>query len=118
MPCAPTRALSATVQGHKTKSGARASPETVACCTRKDAPLFQLPVCLVDLLATAAEVVGSERPASAQDSHSLLSLLRGEPNGQRPPVIHHSANGVFAIRDGKWKLVLGNGSGGRHRTAC
>jgi arylsulfatase A-like enzyme len=71
------------------------------------------PVCLVDLLATAAEVVGSERPASAQDSHSLLPLMLGEPNGQRPPVIHHSANGMFAIRDGKWKLVLGNGSGGR-----
>ena len=28
-------------------------------------------------------------------------------------MVHHSANGVFAIRDGKWKLVLGDGSGGR-----
>ena len=71
------------------------------------------PVCLVDLLATAAELVGAERPTSAQDSHSLLPLLRGQPDAQRPPVIHHSANGMFAIRDGRWKLVLGNGSGGR-----
>ncbi len=29
------------------------------------------------------------------------------------PVVHHSANGLFAIRVGKWKLVAGNGSGGR-----
>jgi arylsulfatase A len=28
-------------------------------------------------------------------------------------VVHHSANGMFAIRDGKWKLVMGSGSGGR-----
>ena len=32
---------------------------------------------------------------------------------QRDPVIHHSAGGAFAIRQGKWKLVLCNGSGGR-----
>ena len=31
----------------------------------------------------------------------------------RAPVIHHSAAGMFAVRSGKWKLVLGNGSGGR-----
>ncbi len=29
--------------------------------------------------------------------------------------INHSASGMFAIRDGKWKLVLGNGSGGRQQ---
>ena len=61
----------------------------------------------------AADLVGAKRPTSAQDSHSLLSLLREEPDAHRPPVIHHSANGVFAIRDGRWKLVLGDGSGGR-----
>ena len=33
----------------------------------------------------------------------------------RAPVVHHSAGGMFAIRDGKWKLVLGNGSGGREQ---
>jgi arylsulfatase A len=31
------------------------------------------------------------------------------------PVIHHSAAGMFAIRSGPWKLVAGNGSGGRER---
>jgi arylsulfatase A-like enzyme len=29
--------------------------------------------------------------------------------------VNHSANGTFAIRDGKWKLVLGDGSGGREK---
>ena len=33
-----------------------------------------------------------------------------------PPVhdhlVHHSGNGVFAIRQGDWKLILGKGSGG------
>jgi arylsulfatase A-like enzyme len=28
-------------------------------------------------------------------------------------VINHSANGIFAIREGRWKLVAGTGSGGR-----
>ncbi len=32
-----------------------------------------------------------------------------------PPVIHHSVFGLFVILSGKWKLVLGNGSGGRHK---
>ena len=27
--------------------------------------------------------------------------------------MHHSVSGMFAIRDGRWKLVAGNGSGGR-----
>jgi len=30
-------------------------------------------------------------------------------------VILHSVGGMFAIRDGDWKLVLGNGSGGREK---
>ena len=30
-------------------------------------------------------------------------------------MIHHSSGGMFAIRDGDWKLVLGNGSGGRQK---
>ena len=72
------------------------------------------PVCLVDLLATAADLVGVNRPMEAIDSYSLLPLLHGQPH-QRPPIIHHSANGVFSIRNGRWKLVLGNGSGGREK---
>ena len=50
------------------------------------------------------------------DSHSFLPSLLGQPQ-TRPPIIHHSANGMFAIRDGQWKLVLGDGSGGREAPA-
>ncbi|MEM7203065.1 MAG: arylsulfatase [Planctomycetota bacterium] len=72
------------------------------------------PVCHVDLMATFAELLGAQAPASAEDSFSLLGRWRDQPDPPtRPPVIHHSGNGMFAIRDGHWKLVLGNGSGGR-----
>ena len=45
---------------------------------------------------------------------SLLPVLRGETNmtSARGPVVHHSAEGRFAIRDGRWKLLLWPGSGG------
>ncbi len=74
-------------------------------------------VCLTDFFATAADIIAAEIPeGTAPDSFSLLSLFQGQGwQEQRPPVIHHSVAGMFAIRDGKWKLVLGNGSGGREK---
>jgi arylsulfatase A len=53
-------------------------------------------------------------PANAgEDSVTLLSLLRGETSRTpRPALVHHSENGSFAIRSGKWKLLLCPGSGG------
>ena len=67
---------------------------------------------LVDLLATCAEVVGEKLPANAgEDSVSIMPVLRGKPFA-RPPLVMHSAQGVFAIRKGSWKLVDGLGSGG------
>ncbi len=70
---------------------------------------------LVDLMATLTEMIGEKLPAGAgPDSVSFAPLLR-DPDAQfhRPPLICHSANGMFAIRDGNWKLIAGNGSGGR-----
>ncbi len=32
--------------------------------------------------------------------------MTGKEASDRPPMIHHSAQGGFAIRDGKWKLVM------------
>lgn len=70
-------------------------------------------ICLTDFFATAADVLDAELPsAAAPDSFSLLPLLEGH-RWERAPVIHHSAGGMFAIRNGRWKLVLGDGSGGR-----
>ena len=72
-------------------------------------------ICLTDLFATFADSIGKKLPkAAAPDSYSFLAQLIGKgPAHRRPPVIHHSAAGMFAIREGRWKLVLGNGSGGR-----
>lgn len=70
-------------------------------------------VCLTDLMATVAEIVKVPLPTdAAEDSHSFLPVLRGEKRSTRPPVIHHSIDGKFAIRSGPWKLALCAGSGG------
>ena len=74
-------------------------------------------VCLTDFFATCAEVVGVPLDdGAAEDSFSFLGAARGARSSfQRAPVVHHSAAGMFALRKGRWKLVLGNGSGGRQR---
>jgi arylsulfatase A-like enzyme len=71
-------------------------------------------VCLTDLLATCADLVGVKVPDDAgEDSVSLLPALRGQARtALREAVVHHSANGSFAIRQGRWKLCLCPGSGG------
>jgi arylsulfatase A-like enzyme len=72
-------------------------------------------VCLTDLLATCAALVGADLPDGAgEDSFSLLPALRGERPRKlaRPAVVHHSADGMFAIRQGDWKWIDGLGSGG------
>jgi arylsulfatase A-like enzyme len=72
-------------------------------------------VCLTDIFSTLSDILDLQKPqGSAQDSYSFLPLLTGNDSlYSRAPVIHHSGSGMFAIRKGDWKLVLGNGSGGR-----
>jgi len=68
-----------------------------------------------DLLATCAELLGAKLPDDAgEDSVSFLPLLRGKlvAASGREAIVHHSANGSFAIRQGQWKLLLCAGSGG------
>jgi arylsulfatase A-like enzyme len=71
-------------------------------------------VCLGDLMATAAAINGLALPANAaEDSFSFLPALRGEASaGQRTEIVHHSLRGLFSLREGRWKLVLGKGGGG------
>jgi arylsulfatase A len=66
------------------------------------------PVCQTDMLATVAEIVGADLPDSAgEDSVSFYGALTADSTSvSRPPIIHHSAGGGFAIREGKWKLVM------------
>ena len=74
-------------------------------------------ICLTDLMATCAEIAGFPLPSDAgEDSFSIVPLLQGrKPPAPRAPVIHHSGSGMFSLRRGKWKMVFGNGSGGRQR---
>ncbi|VGO18607.1 sulfatase family protein [Pontiella sulfatireligans] len=70
------------------------------------------PICTTDIMATVAELVGVELPDdAAEDSVSFRPALQGEPL-ERGPIINHSIQGRFAIRDGKWKLAFCPGSGG------
>ena len=70
-------------------------------------------VSLVDLMATCADLHDATLPSNAgEDSVSLLSLFQGCDLPVRNTLVHHSINGKFAIREGKWKLILCPGSGG------
>ena len=69
-------------------------------------------VSLTDLYATITEILGDELDtATIPDSKSLLPLLEGDSDERGYPIVHHSGNGMYALRDGRWKLVFGNGSG-------
>ena len=70
-------------------------------------------LCHTDIFATLAEVTGVKLTAGmAEDSYSFVPVLRGAAKSRREAVVHHAGNGMFSIRSGDWKLVLGRGSGG------
>ena len=71
-------------------------------------------ICLADLMATAAEITDFDIPDNAgEDSVSFLpALLAKTPRPVREATVHHSSNGSFAIRQGKWKLIFCPDSGG------
>ena len=80
-------------------------------------------ICLTDLYATSLAVAGKEgerRTADAadlggEDSVDLVPMLKtGDARAleAREGIVHHSLDGMFAIRVGDWKLVEGLGSGG------
>ena len=73
------------------------------------------PVCLCDLLATCAGILGERLPEDAgEDSVSNLPLWRGRQGGApvREAVVHSSMDGSLSIRRGRWKLEMCPGSGG------
>ncbi len=72
-------------------------------------------ICLTDLMATCAAIVGTELPENAgEDSYDILPALLGKKLNKpiREAIVHHSLSGMFSIRQGDWKLILGRGSGG------
>lgn len=73
-------------------------------------------VCQTDLMATFAQMLGVQLPGeSGEDSFSFYSALTGGTI-QRGPIVHHSASGQFALREGSWKLIVNEKGGkkGRH----
>lgn len=78
-------------------------PERVSAGSHSD----QL-VCLTDLFATLADVMGQDLPANgAEDSLSFLPVLEGQPTqAARTSLVSHSNFGEFAYRAGNWKLVF------------
>lgn len=75
-------------------------------------------VALTDWLATFAEMVGRPLPEDAgEDSFSFLSVLVGgaATTPRRTQLVNDSTRGFFSIRDGAWKLILGQGGGGHYR---
>lgn len=71
-------------------------------------------ICLTDLMATAADIVGAKLPDNAgEDSVSILPALEGKDKQPlREAAVHHSIRGAFSIRKDHWKLELCPGSGG------
>jgi arylsulfatase A len=76
------------------------------------------PICHVDLMATVAAVTEYDLPNdTAVDSYNLLPVFEEKDYAKplREAIVHHSLHGVFAIRQGRWKLILDPGSGGWFR---
>ena len=78
-------------------------PDKVKAGSRWDGP-----VCQTDLLATFADMLDIKLPDNAgEDSDSFFDALTGAKEiAPRVPMVNHSSQGRFAVREGKWKLVM------------
>lgn len=65
-------------------------------------------LCLTDLMATIAAIVGFELPPiAAEDSYDMTDALLGRSldTPVREATVHHGSRGWFAIRQGEWVLI-------------
>lgn len=71
-------------------------------------------MCTTDLLASMAGLLDKTLPEKAgEDSFDLWSAYTSSVEAPiRASIIHHSLNGFFALRSGKWKYTPHLGSGG------
>ena len=70
---------------------------------------------LTNLIATCSDLItGKNKVNHAVDSYSILPALLGKKDTLNIPqaIINESSHGLYAVRDGKWKLIEGLGSGG------
>ena len=66
-----------------------------------------------DLLATLADLFDLALTGNAgEDSFSTLPLLKGEDRAIRTSAVSQSSRGLLSVRQGRWKLIFGRGSGG------
>jgi arylsulfatase A len=67
-------------------------------------------ISLIDLFATCAAITGTRLPdQAAEDSRNVLPAILGR-QGKRPlheAMVFDSGNGEFAVRQGRWKVVVG-----------
>jgi hypothetical protein len=64
-----------------------------------------------DLLATLAQLFRARLPENAgEDSVSILPLLEGKSEPVRSNSVSCSIHGVPSLRQGDWKIILGNPS--------
>lgn len=89
-------------------------PAKIAADTQSDQT-----VCLCDIMATCAAIVGVDLPDdAAEDSFDISPVLLGEQNPDIPVRTHalhqSSKHGCLAIRKGSWKYLDHQGSGGNN----
>jgi len=72
-----------------------------------------VPICLTDMMATFADLTGEPMPDGAgEDSFNIAPALLGQGTGEARPAMIADTGGYsakvanFAIRKGKWKLVV------------
>jgi arylsulfatase A len=73
-------------------------------------------VCLCDIMATCAALVGADLPHdAAEDSYNILPVLLGDQSEFqpiRPHTLHQTIRLALGIRKGPWKYLDHQGSGG------
>jgi len=71
--------------------------------------------CHTDLFATLSKALELDVPhGAAEDSFDMSADWFGAPPEDpiRTFIVHHSFDGMYALREGPWKLIFGLGSGG------
>ena len=64
-------------------------------------------ICLNDLYATCAAIVGEKQKATqGVDSYSILGLLKGDTNYNRHSTVYSDFGGRYAVRKGDYKLIM------------
>ena len=73
-------------------------------------------ISLTDMLASFANLTGQTlKKGAGEDSYNVLPAILGQKieNNDSQVRIFHSAAGVFAVRQGPWKLIVGTKGAGR-----